>query len=250
MLGIQESENSIISDWATIARQMDDLDGIKREKAREKYNHHVAILADYLFERMRTGSFPSYSPIHSFIFSIDPSIHLEKHVKKAFELMLIAGHHTTGYAIGNLLARLSEQKSIQKKVAENRELVPICIEESLRLDSPVIEMRRRTFCTSTVSSEVIDEGQEVALCWGQANRDPAYFEAPNSFHLHRRETKHLAFGTGLHKCVGSALARMEMAIALNRLLEVHKSWELSSACLRLEEGNIGVLSIPVTFGVN
>jgi cytochrome P450 len=164
--------------------------------------------------------------------------------------MLIAGHHTTGYAIGNLLARLSEQKSIQKKVAENRELVPICIEESLRLDSPVIEMRRRTFCTSTVSSEVIDEGQEVALCWGQANRDPAYFEAPNSFHLHRRETKHLAFGTGLHKCVGSALARMELAIALNRLLEVHKSWELSSACLRLEEGNIGVLSIPVTFGVN
>jgi cytochrome P450 len=97
-------------------------------------------------------------------------------------------------------------------------LVEPAVEEMLRFDSPLQLFERTAREDITVGAVQVPAGGRVAALLGSANRDPATFEHPDSFDVGRRPNHHIAFGAGLHHCLGAPLARMELQISLPRLL--------------------------------
>jgi cytochrome P450 len=135
-------------------------------------------------------------------------------------LLVLAGHETTVNLLGNgLLALLSNPRQLAL-LSENPGLVPGAIDEMLRYESP---LQRGTFrITSescTIGNCTLEQGQQVSAVIGAANRDPEQFPSPDVFDVRRSPNQHLAFGAGVHKCLGERLARLEAKIAFERLLE-------------------------------
>ena len=133
-------------------------------------------------------------------------------------LLLIAGNETTTNLIGNTALVLLRQPEILSAVRENPGLIPNLIEESLRWDSPVQFVFRRATEEVEIAGVEIPENARVAVLIGSANRDERRFECPDRFEVERDAKGHLAFGFGVHFCLGASLARMEAEAALRALI--------------------------------
>lgn len=136
--------------------------------------------------------------------------------------LLVGGNETTTSLITNLVWRLLEEPALWAALLADAALVPAAIEESLRFDPPVLGLYRSTTRAVTLHGVTIPSGAKVMLSYAAANRDPAVFAAPDRFRLDRprsEASEHLAFGLGIHFCLGSALARLEAETALRALLE-------------------------------
>jgi len=134
-------------------------------------------------------------------------------------LLLIAGNETTTNLIGNLLNLLTDRPALWQRLREDRSLVEGVIEETLRYESPVQRLARQTARAVEVSGVRIPEGAEVWLFYGAANRDPSAFPNPDEFRVDRDLRNHVAFGAGIHYCLGAPLARAEATITLNTFLD-------------------------------
>ncbi len=135
-----------------------------------------------------------------------------------------AAGESTASLLGSAAWILADRPAIQRQLRENPELLTAFIEETLRLESPFRGHYRHVWRDTTLAGVDLPADSHLLLMWGAANRDPAHFEAPNEFRLDRASAKgHLAFGKGLHFCVGAALARLEAHIVLRKLLE-RTSW--------------------------
>jgi len=134
-------------------------------------------------------------------------------------LLLLAGHETTTNLIGNgLLALLREPKELAR-LRSDRTLLPTAIEEMLRYDGPV-QATLRVVCEDIeLDGHAIEAGSLVLVGVGAANHDPAVFTEPERFDIGRNPNPHLAFGFGVHFCLGALLARLEAEVAFWSLLE-------------------------------
>lgn len=138
-------------------------------------------------------------------------------------LLLNAGHEATVHAIGNgILALLKHpnQSALWRNVeAENAaEFEQYAVEELLRFDTPLHQFNRWVLEPLKIHGRRFEVGQEVALLLGAANRDPAEFQTPHKLNLTRRHNPHVSLGGGIHYCLGASLARLEIQIAVPKLL--------------------------------
>ncbi len=133
-------------------------------------------------------------------------------------LLLVAGNETTTHLIGNAMLALLEEPERLAQVASDPSLIPAVVEETLRYDTPVQLMLRRTTEDVELSGGKIDAGETVAILLGSANRDGQQFDDAEAFDMSRKGPRHLSFGLGTHFCVGAGLARLEARIALETLL--------------------------------
>lgn len=134
-------------------------------------------------------------------------------------LLLIAGHITTTMLVGNTVLCLDAHPAEQERVRADRSLVPHAIEETLRMLSPFPVTARVTNTEVELSGRTIPPEQLVMVWVAAANRDPEKFSNPHAFDPDRDPNPHLAFGRGIHFCVGAPLARLEGRIATNLLLD-------------------------------
>jgi len=134
-------------------------------------------------------------------------------------LALIAGNETTTNLIGNMLGILLDRPELWDRLRANRSLVDVVIEETLRLESPFQRLSRITTRDTEVSGVAIPQGSLITIYYGAANRDPEEFPNPNEFQLDRDLRNHVAFGMGIHYCLGAPLARAEASITLNTFLD-------------------------------
>ena len=135
-------------------------------------------------------------------------------------LLLAAGFETTKNLLGNGLWLLDSHRDSWARLATQPELVPAFVEEVLRFESPVVGLARTTTRDVTMHDVTIPAGGRVQVLYAAANRDEREFATPDpdTFALRRVNDRHLAFGHGIHHCLGAPLARLEARIAFERLL--------------------------------
>jgi cytochrome P450 len=132
--------------------------------------------------------------------------------------LLVAGHETTTAQINNALLHLLSQREHWEALCDNPETIPQALEEMMRYDPSVCAWRRLAAEASTIAGVEIPAGADLLLMLNSANRDPDVFPEPDLIISNRENLKdHLAFGYGIHYCVGAPLARLEMAILLETL---------------------------------
>jgi cytochrome P450 len=143
-------------------------------------------------------------------------------------LLLVAGHETTVNLIGNGMYTLLTRPDAHRRLREDPALIPAAIEEFLRLESPVETATSRTATEPVTYGDVtIPAGAMVAISLLSADRDPDRFPAPDEFDLDRPDNQHLAFGFGIHYCLGAPLARLEAQIAFADLLAAFPDMRLA-----------------------
>ncbi len=131
---------------------------------------------------------------------------------------LVAGHETTSSALANLMFHVLRDPQLMHRVLNDDAALAAAIEESVRLAAPFHGFSRTTTKPVEIGGEVIPADQIVRLCWASANRDAAVYARPDEFDIDRQNKTHLGFGAGRHVCAGAAFARLEMGVALRRLL--------------------------------
>ena len=120
--------------------------------------------------------------------------------------------------IGNALRRLLTERHAWEEICSDPSLIPNAIEEVLRFDSSVIAWRRKTTEAVEIGGVPVPANANLLLLLGSANRDPAVFEDPEGFDIHRQNAKeHLSLGFGAHYCLGAPLGRLEARIVLEEL---------------------------------
>jgi cytochrome P450 len=165
-------------------------------------------------------------------------------------LLLIAGNETTTNLIGNMLGILAERPELWEQLRHNRDLREAVIEETLRFESPVQRLYRKTIREAEVSGIKISAGDLVSIRYGAANRDPDEFPHPDEFRLDRDLRSHVAFGMGIHYCLGAPLARAEAAITLDLMLDRFSSLKSGSTpAVRQTASDIifGYARLPLVF---
>ena len=139
-------------------------------------------------------------------------------------ILLSAGGESTSSLLGNAVRMLAEDRELQEHLRQNLEQVPQFVEEVLRLESPFRYMMRTVPADTSLGGVEIPAGATVLLLWGAGNRDQREFEHPDEVDLSRRvPRRHVAFGRGIHHCVGAPLARIEARNVLSVLLDRTRS---------------------------
>jgi len=134
-------------------------------------------------------------------------------------LLLPAGAETTYRSSSNLLFGLLSNPHQLHAVRADRDLMPQVIEEALRWETPVLTVARTAAEDVELGGVRIPAGGFVAISLGAANRDPARYSNPDAFDIYRKDKQHISFGDGAHKCLGIHLARLEMRVLLNAVLD-------------------------------
>lgn len=134
-------------------------------------------------------------------------------------ILMLAGHETTTGALGNSIVALARNPAQRRIVRENPDLWPNAVEELLRFDTAIHTDPRAANETTTIAGQTIKQGQNLTIMLGAVNRDPKRFANPNQLLLDREDPTGLSFGHGIHHCIGAALARLELRVGLQLVVE-------------------------------
>jgi cytochrome P450 len=142
-------------------------------------------------------------------------------------VLVVAGNDTTTNLIANGAVLLAEHPEQRRLLAEDPALLEGAIEEMLRYESPAQALPRRLLRDVELQGRKLRAGEQLFLLFGSANRDEREFEQPDRFDVRRRIKRHLAFGQGIHFCLGKSLARLEARVAFEELLARAPGYELA-----------------------
>jgi cytochrome P450 len=164
-------------------------------------------------------------------------------------LLLVAGHETTVNLIGNGTLALLRHPGELARLRENPGLIGTAVEELLRYDGPVQRTARIPSEDVTIGGRTIGKGEMVMPFIGAADRDPTQFPEPDRLDIGRTDNRHIAFGWGIHFCLGAPLARVEGQIAINTLVQRLPRLRLATDRPEPRESLTlrGLKSLPVTF---
>jgi cytochrome P450 len=165
------------------------------------------------------------------------------------QLIILGGLETTASALGLWFHRFCMRPEIPELLRGNPELIPDAVEELLRIDSPFISISRTAVQNGKIGDQVINSGDKVMLYWAAANRDNAEFSTPDDFDLGRERNRHLAFGVGPHRCLGSNLARLNLRVGLEESLRrLHGIRLQDGADIHFHSTSTrSPLALPITF---
>ena len=245
MLGIPESDSDLFIQWIHMVLEL----GIKDESKLGQAVHEMTAYFDGHIEARRRQ--PTDDLISTLMNARDKDGQPldDSHVMGSLRLILIAGIDTTWSAIGASLWHLANHPQDRARLIAEPALMPIAVEELLRAYSPVT-MAREVLKETVVEGCPMKPGNMVLLSFPAANRDPAAFPDADKVVLDRKENRHAAFGLGIHRCVGSNLARMEMTVAIEEWLKRIPEFRLDpKGAVKWSQGTVrGPRQLPLLFG--
>ena len=260
MLGVPTSDRPLFKRWADelLSRQLSDAEFFKPEQE-QRDNPEIQRL-QRLFEEM-TDYFeailedrrrqPRDDMMSELLAAEVDGEHLSKEDTISFcILLLLAGHVTTTNLLSQAIRCFDEHPAALAQICEQPELMPGAIEEVLRYASPVWRLLRTTMTDVTIEGVTIPANSQVFAWLASANRDERQFPDPECFDIMRNPNRHIAFGHGIHFCLGAPLSRLETSVALpmmvKQLPDLHV---IHDQPLELFEGRVlfGFKHLPVTF---
>ena len=151
--------------------------------------------------------------------------------------LVAAGAESTTSLLNSVVWLLDRHPEVVERLRRDPDLIPVFVEETLRLETPFRGHFRHVVTDTTLGDTQLPAGSHVFLMWGAANRDPAHFDDPAAIDLDPAARRsHLAFGKGLHLCVGAALARLQARLAVEHLLRVATTFRIDLGQTQWEPG--------------
>ena len=223
ILGIDPDMSDQFTEWVQGVLEL----GLQDPEIREKYR---LIIQDFFLAEIERRKTDPGDDLISFLLHTElDGEPVPMHVIRAnVGLMLIAGIDTTWSSIGSALWHLSTHPEDRQRLVDEPDLIPTAIEEFLRAYSPVT-MARLAANDTAIGGCPVKKGERVLLSFPAANRDPEVFEDPEDIIIDRAVNRHVAFGVGIHRCLGSNLARMEMQVAIEEFLRMIPQFEIEDA---------------------
>ena len=175
----------------------------------------------------------------------------DQEIVSTLVLLLFAGHETTTNLIANgMLALLRNPEQLQL-LQNDPSLIGAAVEEFLRVDGPAAVVVRIAKQPTMIGDQEVKDGERVFLALNSASHDPDIFDQPDSLKIQRSNQKHLAFGMGIHTCLGAPLARLEGRIAFQMLLERFENFKMIETSVEWRDELItrGLKSLPVSFAL-
>jgi cytochrome P450 len=164
-------------------------------------------------------------------------------------VMVAAGSETTQHGIANSLRVLAGRPDLRARLIAEPELFPSAIEEFLRYDGPVQFVARKATTATDVAGTHMEPGEDIVLLWASGNRDPAAFDNPDELIIDRKPNRHVAFGSGIHRCIGANLARVELRVALQEFLRHIPDFEVTENLDQPEDWSTGITRGPKHLGL-
>jgi cytochrome P450 len=172
----------------------------------------------------------------------------ERDMAGYYIIIASAGHDTTSASTAGAMWALAQDPEQFARIKSDRSLLPGLIEEAIRFTSPVQNFMRTAAKDVEIAGQKIAKGDWLMLNYVAANHDPAQFSEPRRFDAARTPNRHLAFGAGAHQCLGLHLARMEMKILFDELLDRIESVELAGTPKRSKSTFVGgPKTLPLRF---
>jgi cytochrome P450 len=217
MLGVPASDRARFREWTAVLT-VPALTAEAREHRREVARAFTGYLREVIAERRAR---PEDDLVSALIAARDGDAALtEAEMVISVALLLVAGHETTVNLIGNGVLALLRAPDQSELLRARPELLPSAIEELLRFDGPLERASQRIALEDMeIAGTPIPKGAWVHVSLGAAGRDPAVFESPDRLDVTRAPKRHVAFGHGIHFCLGAPLARLEGQIAIGGLLD-------------------------------
>jgi cytochrome P450 len=152
--------------------------------------------------------------------SLDGKSMSQSYLDGSWLLIIFAGNDTTRNSLSGTIRLLTQFEDQRQLVLSDRSLIDRMSNESLRMTSPVMHMRRTAIEDTEIAGQRIAKDEKVIMWYGSANRDPSVFPNPDTFDLSRDNVeKHMAFGLGVHRCLGNRIAHMQLSMAYERILD-------------------------------
>lgn len=243
MLGLPDVDQPKFRDWTL--RMLKD--GAEDYAVRSEAVHEIQT---YFADQLARGPESEGGGILSYLRErqqSDPTLTDETMLGMAF-LMLIAGIDTTWSALGSALWHLANHPDDRELLVQSPELIPQGVEELLRVYAPVTigrVVRRET----VVAGRTLPVGDRVVLPWAAANRDPAVHEHADEVCIGPDRVRHMAFGVGIHRCLGAGLAQMELRVALEEWLAAIPEFSPAEGEITWSAGNTrGPVTLPLIIG--
>jgi cytochrome P450 len=220
LLGVPAEDRARFKVWADalLDQQRAGRDSASAlEAARAEIRHFHDYLREHVKDRLRR---PRADLLSDLVAAEINGQRLENEEIVGFAtLLLLAGHITTTLLLGNAVLCLDELPDVQRSLRANPELVPVALEEVLRYRSPIPQTARVTTTELQLADQTVPAKQMLLVSLLSANHDERQFPDAETFVIDRHPNPHLAFGKGIHFCLGAPLARLEARIALNLLLQ-------------------------------
>jgi cytochrome P450 len=235
LLAVPPNERAPLRDWSLAI--LSALEPVVSQESAQRGNRAVGEFLDYLTwltaARRKQPGDPKRDVLTRLIFGEEDGERLsEPELLHNCIFLLNAGHETTTNLIGNGLVALLRHPQEKQKLIAHPELVGSAVEEFLRFESSNQLGNRATTQPVEISGVPLPAETLITLCIGAANRDPQQFEHPERMSIERSPNRHLAFGGGIHQCVGMGLARLEASVAIEHFLARFPQYELSGTPLR------------------
>jgi cytochrome P450 len=220
MLGLPPEDEETFTDWAIEIFQEGNDDPSRRRTATK------AVLAYFEDQVAQRRENPGDDLISALLRAeLDGGPLTNKHVLGTCVLLLLAGIDTTWSSIGASLWHLATHPGDRERLVAEPELIPTAVEEFLRAYSPVT-MGRVAARDTEIAGCPVNAGDKVLLAFPAGNRDPEKFDRADEVLIDRTRNRHFAFGIGIHRCLGSNLARLELQVAIEAWLQRFPNFEL------------------------
>ncbi|HEU5381034.1 MAG TPA: cytochrome P450 [Ktedonobacteraceae bacterium] len=261
MLGVPTSDRPLFKRWADalLDQQLNDAEFFQSEEQQrnnpqiQRFTRTFEEMTDYfkhmLEERKRE---PREDMMTDLLAASIDGEHLSMADTISFcNILLLAGHVTTTNLLGQAIRCFDQYPEALEQVRQKPELMPGAIEEVLRFASPVWRLVRTTHQEVVVSGVTIPKDATIFAWLASANRDPEQFPEPEHFNITRTPNKHVAFGHGIHFCIGAPLSRMEASVALPMIVNQLPNLHVERDRAELFEGRLlfGFKHLPITFDV-
>jgi cytochrome P450 len=247
LLGVPEDRRDNLRTWSQRIVKMYDYNKTAEDErlAREAADEFAEFMRELAAERRRQPGDDLLS--HLALVEAEGERLNERELVATGVLVLNAGHEASVNGFGNGVMQLLQRPDSRAALAADpRGLTATAIEEMLRYDSPLQLFERTAKEDTTVAGVQVLEGDKIAALLGSANRDPRAFAEADEFDITRDPNNHIAFGAGIHFCLGAPLARLELSVTVPRLFELMPELHLAGDPVRRDTFVLrGYHSIPV-----